>query len=155
METKKKDLYQVKCKFVQQKWSIFKAVIVNFVFYLNLVKSEYKDNYEFAANRFECQNCAKPRFEPQPLAANYSTLHAASGERDRNDKSKPDINKVIFNDKFAVLNPTKLSDYDTNFGKPEKSDYRKKRTVLLYPKYDGPSIDKASISEYNSQYLGK
>lgn len=96
-----------------------------------------------------------PRFEPQRLNPKYSTLHAAAGEIDRNDKSKPDINKVIFNDKFALINPTKRTDYATNFGAPEKSDYRKKRTQLLYPSHDGPSMAKSSISEYNTEYKNK
>jgi hypothetical protein len=119
------------------------------------VISEYKDNYESAVNRYECQSCAAPRHEPQPLSLEkYSTLQAAEGPRDRNDKSKPNINQVIFNDKFALLNPTTHSDYATNYNKPEKSDYRKKRTQLLYPTHNEPSIARETISEYNTRYSG-
>ena len=65
------------------------------------------------------------------------------------------MTKVIFNEKFATLNPTKTSDYGTNYLAPEKSDYRKKRTEILYPNYGGSSISKNEVSEYKTQYITK
>lgn len=116
---------------------------------LKKVESEYKDNYKLETERFDCSLC---KSESNQSSANiphhqspivYSTCQAVAND----DKN---IHKVIFNDKFALLQPTNKSDFKINFLAPQKSDYRKKRTVLLMPT-PIPS-DNSYISEYKQTF---
>ncbi len=109
------------------------------------VISEYKDAYNKPESRYECQNCVV-RSKPVSLSTNYSTSMAIA----QSELEKKDIHKTIFNDKFTMIVPTKASDYAVNYVKPEKSDYRKKRTQTYYPNYGGSCIEKTTKSEYTS-----
>lgn len=88
---------------------------------------------------------------PSSSTSSYTPSSFSSSTRS-NKNPKPDIHKVIFNDRFAMLNPTRDSDYKTNYLEPRKEDYRKKRTELFYPKYNEPSIEKSAQSEYRTEF---
>lgn len=108
--------------------------------------SEYKDNYTLGKERFksdsnDCQNVKK-------LGENYSTSLAASDL----SENKISISTTIYNEKHAILKPVFDSDYRTNYLAPDKKDYRKKRTQILYPNYPGSSIAKETISQYKKNF---
>jgi hypothetical protein len=65
------------------------------------------------------------------------------------------MGQVIFNEKFAMLKPTRESDYKLNFLNPNKSDYRKKRTELFYPDYSIPCVSRNTKTEYTVEYRNK
>lgn len=98
-----------------------------------------KERYKSDTN--DCQNVKK-------LGENYSTSLAASDLY----KNKSDINSIIYNDKQAILKPVHVSDYRTNYLTPDKKDYRKKRTQILYPNYPGSSIAKETMSQYKKDF---
>ena len=72
-----------------------------------------------------------------------------------NKNARPNIGQVIFNEKFAMLKPTRESDYKLNFLTPNKSDYRKKRTEIFYPDYSVSSIPSNTASEYKIEYKNR
>lgn len=75
-----------------------------------------------------------------------------SHNEEKEDKTTHSIHQVIFNDKFAYLKPTTKSDFSINYVKPEQSAYRKKRTVLLFPKRL-PAEPNTYLSEYKQKFV--
>ena len=67
-------------------------------------------------------------------------------------KQKPDINKIIYNDRFEFEKHTLISDNQINYQKPVSTDYRKKRTEILYPNYDESCVTRKIKTEYKKVY---
>lgn len=122
-------------------------------------ESEYKQNYTSANERVKYAKSSQQLSENQASASTSKTkLIQKSVELTDKDVTFPAssttslIHKVIFNDKFAHLHPTKQSDFVINYVQPEKSAYRKKRTVLLYPAKSSCHDVNAYESEYKQKY---
>ena len=89
--------------------------------------------------------------EPKKLPDNMSTSISTSKPIAQNfsypKKVKQNIKEVMFNDKSAMLNPNRESDYIKNFKEPEKSDYYVKRNQTYYPN-NPQTMNKNTQSEY-------
>ena len=116
--------------------------------FLILVTSEYRDNFSGPGQKYECSICI-PRSEAKPLPSNYST---AIGKPVENEKN-PAIDTIIYGNQFALLNPTKKSEHHSNYIRPDKEDYVKRRTQVFVPKYDEPAIGKDASSTYSDTYI--
>lgn len=98
--------------------------------------------------KYPCENCSQKETTVKS-SQTYSTRLAAVA--DGESKAK-DINTVIFNERFAYLNPTKESDFKLNYVKPDPLDYRKKRTQVFRKTYDQSSIASNALSEYKATF---
>ena len=89
--------------------------------------------------------------QPKALADNYTTSLAVSKPSKRST-DKISIKEIVFNEKNAILNPTKESDYVFNFKQPQKDDYRKKRTETYYSKHEESALNQLTQTEYKENY---
>lgn len=113
--------------------------------------SEYNDHYIPGGKSLESESIDS-RTAAKTLPPGFTVSMAASDLNKNFDRKKPDIKSVIYNDKYYTLHPQVDSDYSTNFKTPNKQDYRKKRSELLYPKHDEPSVSKNTKSEYRQEF---
>lgn len=114
------------------------------------VVSEYNRNYTEADLKFNRVYTVQKNETPTISSvtnSNSTPVHSLATRK----KVKEDIKQVIFNDKKALANPVRQTDFMQNYNRPDKDDYRKKRCQTYYPTNE-QTMNKDTKSEYSVIY---
>ena len=136
------------------------AIVYYYHSQIDVIKKQFATNNDTPTNIFV--SFSMPGFKEDNFR--YSNIDGGGSFHDLSSYALT-IGDVFFNTSvkeiFVNKSHDKIKNVDTsfsviiNYNKPEKGDYRKKRTQLLYPTHNGPSVARESISEYNTRYSGK